>query len=120
VDTTVGTTATRSYTVTRDMITAFNASVGYEPPETGDDARLVARGMLAATLLTRTLDEEIEQAHVFLTQSFKFRGPVYEGDTITAVLAVDRAPDGLVGLSFTLTNQDDEQVMLGEVTLQLV
>lgn len=96
----------------------------YTKRETQFDSR-VAHGMMI-TMFTivgaSSLSDHLhESAIAFLNQSSSFSAPVFEGDTIYPELEVtdrtDKGDKGIVTLTSRVYNQDDEQVLEGELEI---
>lgn len=96
----------------------------YTREKTQFDSR-VAHGMMI-TMFTivgaSSLSDHLhESAIAFLNQSSTFLNPVFEGDTIYPELEVsekeDKGDKGIITLTSRVFNQDDEQVLEGELQL---
>ncbi len=123
-----GDTASRTQTIDDGMIRAFAELTGDTNPVHLDDdyaagtrfGRRIAHGMIAASLISATLANDLPgPGTVYLSQSLKFKQPVYPGDTITAaveVLAV-RPDKPIVTLATVCTNQEGETVLEGEAVV---
>jgi 3-hydroxybutyryl-CoA dehydratase len=110
------------------MIRGFAALTGDTNPVHLDDdyaagsrfGRRIAHGMIAAGLISATLANDLPgPGTVYLSQSLKFKLPVYPDDTITATVeVVSVRPDKpIVTLSTVCTNQDDKVVLEGEAVV---
>jgi len=125
-----GASASRTCTITDEMIRAFAEVTGDANPVHLDDAyaagsrfgRRIAHGMIAAGMISATLANDLPgPGTVYLGQSLNFKQPVYPGDTITAtveVLAV-RPDKPIVTLATVCTNQDGEVVLEGEAVVRV-
>lgn len=123
-----GDTASRTLTIDDGMIRTFAELTGDTNPVHLDDdyaagtrfGRRIAHGLIAAGLISATLANDLPgPGTVYLSQSLKFKQPVYPGDTITAaveVLAV-RPDKPIVTLATICTNQDGETVLEGEAVV---
>lgn len=120
-----GDTASRTQTISDEMVRAFAELSGDTNPVHLDDTyaagtrfgRRIAHGMIAAGLISATLANDLPgPGTVYLSQSLQFKAPVYPGDTITATVEVKNVrPDKpIVTLSTTCTNQDHKVVLDGE------
>jgi len=128
LDLTVGQTASRSLTVTPEMIERYAEITGDRNPLHFDEAfvsrtrfgRLIAQGGIATGLLHALVAMDMPGAGtVFTKQSWTFPKPVYIGDTIRAEATVmvvhPRRP--MADLAFVVTNQDGDEVLTGEATV---
>jgi len=123
-----GDKASRTQTVSDEMVRAFAALTGDANPVHLDDAyaagtrfgRRIAHGMIAAGLISATLANDLPgPGTVYLNQTLQFKAPVYPGETITATVAVKsvRPDKPIVTLSTVCTNQDDKVVLEGEAVV---
>ena len=125
----VGAQATLTRTITDEMVVAFADLVGDHNPVHLDEAfaattrfgRRIAHGMLVAGLISSVIATDLPgPGSVYLSQTLRFKAPVYLGDTITVhVEVVKRREDKpIVTLRTICTNQDGKTVIEGEaVTL---
>ncbi|HEY8490936.1 MAG TPA: MaoC family dehydratase [Dehalococcoidia bacterium] len=127
----VGHTATFTKQVTEADVTAFAQVTGDANPVHLDAAyaartrfgQRIAHGMLSAGFISAALGTRLapDAVVVYVSQSMRFRRPVFIGDTVTArveVTAVD--PERrLVTARTDCTNQDGETVLTGEATVLL-
>ena len=123
-----GATASRTMTVSDEMIRAFAELTGDTNPVHLDDGyaagtqfgRRIAHGMIAAGMISATLANDLPgPGTVYLGQSLKFKMPVFPGDTITATVEVltVRPDKPIVTLSTVCTNQDGKVVLEGEAVV---
>ena len=123
-----GDSASRTTTITDEMIHAFADLTGDTNPVHLDDSyaagtrfgRRIAHGMIAAGLISAALANDLPgPGTVYLSQSLQFKAPVYPGDTITTTVAVKNArPDKpVVTLTTTCKNQNDVVVLEGEAVV---
>ena len=123
-----GDTASRTRTISDEMIRTFAELTGDTNPVHLDDdyaantrfGRRIAHGMIAAGLISATLANDLPgPGTVYLSQSLKFKLPVFPGDTVTATVeVVSVRPDKpIVTLSTVCTNQDGEVVLEGEAAV---
>jgi acyl dehydratase len=123
-----GDAASRTATITDEMIRGFATLTGDTNPVHLDDdyaagsrfGRRIAHGMIAAGLISATLANDLPgPGTVYLSQSLKFKLPVYPGDAITATVeVVSVRPDKpIVTLATECTNQDNEVVLEGEAVV---
>ena len=126
----VGDAATRSKTITDDDIRAFAELTGDHNPVHLDDeyaagtrfGRRIAHGMLAASLISATLANELPgRGAVYLGQSLRFVAPVLPGDTVTARVEVTKVREDkpVVTLETVCTNQRGERLVEGEAVVLL-
>ena len=125
---TPGQKATRSQTITDEMVRTFATLTGDSNPVHLDDAfaaatrfgRRIAHGMLAASIISAALANDLPgPGTVYLSQSIQFKAPVYPGDTITAVIEVKsvREDKPIATLITTCVNQDNITVIEGEAVV---
>jgi 3-hydroxybutyryl-CoA dehydratase len=125
---TLGQKATRTQTITDEMVRTFAALTGDTNPVHLDDAyaattrfgHRIAHGMLAASLISAALANDLPgPGTVYLSQSIQFKAPVYPGDTITAVIEVKsvREDKPIATLTTTCINQDNVTVIEGEAVV---
>lgn len=123
-----GDKASRTHTISDDMIQVFADLTGDHNPVHLDDAyaagtrfgRRIAHGMIAAGLISATLANDLPgPGSVYVSQTLQFKAPVYPGDTITATVEVRAVhPDKpIVTLATVCANQDDVVVVAGEAVM---
>jgi 3-hydroxybutyryl-CoA dehydratase len=123
-----GDSASRTQIVDDETIRAFAEVTGDTNPVHLDDdyaagtrfGRRIAHGMIAAGLISATLANDLPgPGTVYLSQSLKFKLPVFPGDTVTATIEVltVREDKPIVTLSTICTNQDDAVVLEGEAVV---
>jgi len=123
-----GDSASRTLTISDEMIRSFADLTGDHNPVHLDDAfasttrfgRRIAHGMIAAGLISATLANELPgPGTVYLSQQLRFKAPVYPGDTITATVEVrDIRPDKpIITLATVCTNQDGTVVLDGDAVV---
>ena len=123
-----GDKASRTTTITDEMIRAFADLTGDTNPVHLNDAyaagtrfgRRIAHGMIAAGLISATLANDLPgPGTVYLSQSLQFKAPVYPGDTITTTVEVKNVrPDKpIVTLMTVCKNQNDMVVLEGEAVV---
>lgn len=123
-----GDQASRTTTISDEMIRAFADLTGDHNPVHLDDAyaagtrfgRRIAHGMIAAGLISATLANDLPgPGTVYLSQALQFRAPVYPGDMITTTVEVKSVrPDRpIVTLGTVCKNQDNVVVLEGEAVV---
>ena len=123
-----GDTVSRSLTIGDDTIRAFADVTGDTNPIHLDDdyaagtkfGRRIAHGMIAAGLISATIANDLPgPGTVYLSQTLKFKLPVYPGDTVTATVEVltVRPDKPIVTLSTVCTNQEEQIVLEGEAVV---
>jgi 3-hydroxybutyryl-CoA dehydratase len=123
-----GDKASRTHTISDDMIQVFADLTGDHNPVHLDDAyaagtrfgRRIAHGMIAVGLISATLANDLPgPGSVYISQTLQFKAPVYPGDTITATVEVRAVhPDKpIVTLATACTNQHDVVVVAGEAVM---
>jgi 3-hydroxybutyryl-CoA dehydratase len=125
-----GDAATRTKTITDEDIRAFAELSGDRNPVHLDDeyasgtrfGRRIAHGMLAASLVSATLANELPgRGSVYLSQTLRFVAPVFPGDTVTARVEVTKVREDkpVVTLETVCTNQRGEKLIEGEAVVLL-
>ncbi len=125
---TVGQKATRTQTITDEMVRTFAALTGDTNPVHLDDdfaattrfGRRIAHGMLAVSVISAALANDLPgPGTVYLSQSVQFKAPVYPGDTVTAIIEVKavREDKPIITLITTCVNQDNVTVIEGEAAV---
>ena len=126
----IGDAATRTKTFTDEDIRAFAELTGdYNPVHLDDEyaastrfGRRIAHGMLAASLISATLANDLPgRGTVYLSQSVRFVAPVFPGDAVTAQVIVTRVREDkpIVTLETVCTNQRGEKLIEGEAVVLL-
>ena len=126
----VGDTATRSRMITDEDVRAFAELTGDHNPVHLDDeyaagtrfGRRVAHGMLAASLISATLANDLPgRGTVYLSQQLQFTAPVFPGDEVKAHVSVLKVREDkpVVTLATVCTNQRGETVVRGEAVVML-
>ncbi len=126
----VGDAATLSKTIRDEDVRAFAELTGDHNPVHLDDeyaagtrfGRRVAHGMLAASLISAALANELPgRGTVYLSQQLQFTAPVFPGDTVTARVVVTKVREDkpVVTLDTVCTNQRGETVIRGEAVVLL-
>jgi acyl dehydratase len=123
-----GDKASRTTTITDQMIRTFAVLTGDTNPVHLDDAyatstrfgRRIAHGMIAAGLISATLANDLPgPGTIYLSQTLQFKAPVYPGDTLTTSVEVKatRPDKPIVTLRTLCWNQDDVVVLEGEAVV---
>ena len=123
-----GDKASRTQTISNEMIRSFADLTGDTNPVHLDDAyasrtrfgRRIAHGMIAAGLISATLANDLPgPGTVYLSQTLQFKAPVYPGDTITATVEVKstRPDKPIVTLNTVCTNQENKVILEGEAVV---
>ena len=123
-----GDKTTRTMTVTDETIRGFADVTGDTNPVHLDDdyaagtgfGRRIAHGMISAGLISATIANDLPgPGTIYLSQTLKFKLPVYPGDTVTATIEVVtvRPDKPIATLSTICTNQDDAVVLEGEAVV---
>jgi 3-hydroxybutyryl-CoA dehydratase len=124
----IGASASRTTTITAEMVETFGRLVGDTNPVHFDDAyaantifkKRVAHGMLTASLCSALLAHDLPgPGTIYLSQTVSFKKPVYLGDAITAAVEVTayRPDKKIATLRTTCTNQDGALVLEGEAVV---
>ena len=123
-----GDKASRTTTITDEMIQSFAALTADTNPVHLDDAyaattrfgRRIAHGMIAAGLISAALANDLPgPGTVYLSQTLQFKAPVYPGDTITTTVEVKtvRPDKPIVTLGTVCKNQNGVVVLEGEAVV---
>ena len=123
-----GDKASRTTTITDEMIRAFADITGDANPVHLDDAyaagtrfgRRIAHGMIAAGLISAALANDLPgPGTVYLSQTLQFKAPVYPGDSITTTIEVKsvRPDKPIATLGTVCRNQQDRVVLEGEAVV---
>src|SRR5579871_4423495 len=113
----IGESASRSKTITDEDVRLFAQVTGDINPVHLDEAyaaesrfgRRIAHGMLTGSLISAILGNDLPgHGSIYLGQEFKFKAPVYIGDTITATVEVIayREDKRIATFKTTCVNQD--------------
>jgi 3-hydroxybutyryl-CoA dehydratase len=83
----------------------------------------LAHGMLSAAFISAALVKVPDPSVtvIYLSQNLRFRRPVFVGDTVTATAEVTELDEDRrrATIKTICTNQDDEQVVIGEAEVML-
>lgn len=123
-----GQTFSRTRTITAEAIAQFAQASGDNNPVHLDEAfavttpfgRRVAHGMLTASLISAILGNDLPgPGSIYLSQTVKFKAPVFVDDTITATVEVTayREDKRIVTLRTTCINQAGTLVLEGEAVV---
>lgn len=121
----VGRTASRRFTVTEDLIGAFADLSGDRSPIHVDETFARGRGLsgcvmhgaLQASLVSCVLGMDLPGERGLLQElALQFRKPCYAGDLLTVTVKVDEAFDSVetVRMSIRIVNQDGQLVTSGK------
>ena len=121
----VGQTASVTCTITDQMVRDFARLSGDDNSIHLDEeaarrsrfGKRVAHGMLVASLFSQVMGKKLPgYGTIYLSQTLKFKAPVFIGDTVTAEVKVTavRPDKPIVTLATTARNQNGEVVIEGE------
>ncbi len=124
----VGDSAERTTAITDERIRQFAAASGDMNSIHLDEAaaaqtrfgRRIAHGMLTASLISAVLGNDLPGVgSIYLSQTVKFKAPVFLGDTITARVTVTayREDKRIATLETRCLNQDGQLVLEGEAVV---
>lgn len=124
----VGDRAERTTQITDERVRQFAAASGDMNSIHLDDVaaaqtrfgRRIAHGMLTASLISAVLGNDLPGVgSIYLSQSVKFKAPVFLGDTITARVTVTayREDKRIATLETICLNQDGQLVLEGEAVV---
>jgi len=122
---TIGQTARRTLTLTAEHVQKYSEITGDRNPLHYDEAftaktrfgKLLVQGGLTTGLLHALVAMDMPgPGTVFMSQNWKFTGPVYIGDTITAEARVLKVHETkpVTQLAVMITRQTGETVLEGE------
>jgi 3-hydroxybutyryl-CoA dehydratase len=121
----IGDAATFSKTVSEHDIYTFAGVTGdFNPVHINEEeakksifGRRIAHGMLTGSFISSVLGTRLPgEGTIYLEQNFKFKKPVYIGDTCTAtveVIEIINADKGIYKLDTKIVNQNGELVTEG-------
>ncbi len=120
----VGDSASMTRTITEDDITIFGVLSGDRNPAHFDQEyaessmfkKRIAHGMISGALISAVLGMELPgPGTIFISQTIRFRRPVFIGDTLTVTVTVTEKNDEKKRLTFdcTVANQDGEATTVG-------
>ncbi len=124
----IGDIATRTKTITNEDVWNFAAATGDMNPVHLDESyaagtrfgKRIAHGMLTGGIISAILGNDLPgSGTVYLGQDFKFKAPVFIGDTVTAQVEVIkyREDKRIATFRTTCTNQDGVLVLEGEAVV---
>jgi 3-hydroxybutyryl-CoA dehydratase len=127
----IGDQFSTSKKITDEVIRAFAELSGdYNPIHLDEEfaaqtrfGRRIAHGMISGALISAVLGNEFrERKIVYLSQTMKFIAPVFVDDTVTATATVTdiRRDKPIVTVETVCTNQNGEQVVVGEGKIMLL
>jgi len=85
--------------------------------------RRIAHGMLSGAFISAVLGNEFRDMKiVYLSQTLRFRAPVYLGDTVTAIATVTaiREDKQIVTLDTKCMNQNGETLVTGDAAVMIM
>ncbi len=120
----IGDSASLTRTITEEDITVFGILSGDRNPAHFDQEyaegsmfkRRIAHGMISGALISAVLGMQLPgPGTIFISQTVRFRRPVYIGDTITVTITVTEKNDAKQRLIFDCqcVNQDGEVATVG-------
>ncbi len=128
----VGAKATLTKTITEQSVRDFAEITGDTQPLHLDPAygaqtrfkKTVAHGVISAGLISGVLGVKLAGPNItviFLGLNVRFAAPVFIGDTVTAECVVTsmREDKPIATLDAKCTNQNGEEVIVGEVTVMV-
>lgn len=126
----IGMTSTYSKVITENDINTFAEISGdYNPAHVDDDfakqtvfGKKIAHGMLSAGFISAVLGTKLPgPGTIYLHQDLDFKKPVYIGDAVTTIVAVEdviNAEKGIYKLSTKCVNQNSEEVVTGSAIVK--
>lgn len=127
----LGDSFSKDRTVTDELIRNFAEISGDHNPIHLDEefakqtrfGRRIAHGMLSGAFISAVLGYELsERKIVYLSQSLRFRSPVFIGDTVTTTATVTNIRDDkpIVTLETVCKNQDGTTLVTGEAVVMIL
>ena len=127
----VGFEKTLSVTVTEADVKAFAELSGDKNPlhlsedfcRATEFKKPVVHGILVNSFISRIIGMEIPgEGALWLRQTLEFRHPVYYNDRLTISARVEKEVNsqGVIGLSFSVTNQASQPVLTGTADVKLL
>jgi 3-hydroxybutyryl-CoA dehydratase len=127
----IGDSFSSSREVTDELVRKFaDVSGDYNPIHLDEEfaantrfGRRIAHGMLSGAFISSVLGYELsDRKIVYLSQTLRFIGPVFIGDTVTATATVKsiREDKPVVTLETVCTNQNGELLLTGEAAIMLL
>lgn len=127
----IGETFSIERTVTDELVRRFAELSGdYNPIHLDDEfakntrfGRRIAHGMLSGAFISAVLGFEFrERKIVYLSQTMKFRAPVFIGDTVTVKATVTKIREDkqIVTLETLCIDQDQEILVEGEAAVMIL
>jgi 3-hydroxybutyryl-CoA dehydratase len=127
----IGETFSIERTVTDELVRRFAELSGdYNPIHLDEEfakntrfGRRIAHGMLSGAFISAVLGFEFrERKIVYLSQTMKFRAPVFIGDTVTVKATVTKIREDkqIVTLETLCIDQDQEIVVEGEAAVMIL
>lgn len=124
----VGDSIKETRTITDQDVREYARLSGDSNPIHIDDAyaektrfkRRIAHGMLVASMITKLAGMKLPgPGSIYVSQTFKFKGPCYVGDTVTAELTVTnvRSDKPIVTLSTIVRSDKNEVLIDGEAVI---
>jgi 3-hydroxybutyryl-CoA dehydratase len=124
----IGDSASLAKTISAEDVRMFADAVGDHNPVHFDEGaaratpfgRTVAHGMLGASVISAAIGTRLPGAgSIYVSQTLKFRAPVFPGDTVTATVTVTAVRDDrpLYTLETVCRNQDGKRVITGEAVV---
>lgn len=121
----IGQSASQSLTITDDHVRKFAELSGDFNPIHIDDEyaaktrfkKRISHGVLTMSLISRVAGMHLPgPGSIYLSQTIKFKNPVYIGDTVTATVTVKniRKDKPLITLGTVCHNQNGELLMEGD------
>ncbi len=121
----IGDSASLSKTITQEDIEQFAALVGDTNPAHLDAdfaaktrfGKRIAHGMWGASLISAVLGTKLPgPGTIYLSQTLKFKAPVYAGETITAKVTITdiKKDKPIITMETVCTKGDGEVILTGE------
>jgi acyl dehydratase len=121
----IGNTASQTMTITQEYVETFGRITNDLNPMHFDEAyanktmfqKRIAHGMYVGSLFSKLFGLDLPgEGTIYVSQSLRFKRPVYFGDTITATVTVTEKNEDRNRVFFqcVATNQDGDVVITGD------
>lgn len=104
-----------TFQINAEMIAAFNAAIGEV-----NNTSTKANGLIAATCVQNATNDAVAAApHTYLSQSLKYKGNVFAGDTLHINTQIRERMSHQITLVAVVTNQYNDIILESEAVIRL-